>query len=43
MVPNARWATDEPCGADLPCRQAVRSDTLTMCLHVGITEDGVEC
>ncbi len=30
MVPNARWATDQLCGADLPCRQAVRSDTLTM-------------
>ena len=30
MVPNARWATDELCDADLPCRQAVRSDTLTM-------------
>ena len=91
MVPNARWATDELCRADLPCRQAVRSDTLTMyrfadrddavaaarrfageahlsgwivvrfqpgaltrsqrsefaatldCLHVGTTEDGVEC
>jgi hypothetical protein len=91
MVPDARWATDELRGADLPCRQAVRSDTLTMyrfadpddavaaarrfageapvsgwivvrfgpgaltrsqrsefaagldCLHVGITEDGVEC
>jgi hypothetical protein len=91
MVPNARWATGELCGADLPCRQAVRADTLTMyrfadrddavaaarrfageaylsgwivvrfepgaltsaersefavgldCLHVGVTEDGVEC
>ena len=91
MVPNARWATDELCDADLPCTQAVQSDTLTMyrfadrddsvraaryfagesylsgwivvrfepgaltaeqrrefaagldCLHVGITEDGVEC
>ncbi|SDM93063.1 hypothetical protein SAMN05660642_03607 [Geodermatophilus siccatus] len=90
-MPNARWATDELCGGDLPCRQAVRSDTLTMyrfadrddaiavarrfageaylsgwivvrfepgaltraqrsefaaaldCLHVGTTEDGVEC
>ncbi|MGY1737933.1 hypothetical protein [Geodermatophilus sp. SYSU D00684] len=30
MVPGARWATDELCGADLPCRQAVQSDTLTM-------------
>ena len=91
MVPNARWATDALCGADLPCAQAVQADTLTMyrfadrqdaiaatrhfagesylsgwivvrfepgaltraqrsefaagldCLHVGITEDGVEC
>lgn len=91
MVPNARWATDALCGADLPCTQAVQADTLTMyrfadredaiaatrhfagesylsgwivvrfepgaltraqrsefaagldCLHVGITEDGVEC
>jgi hypothetical protein len=43
MVPTARWATDELCGADLPCRQAVRSDTRTMCLHVRISEDGVEC
>jgi hypothetical protein len=30
MVPNARWATEDLWGADLPCRQAVRSDTLTM-------------
>ena len=30
MVPNARWATDELCDADLPCTQAVQSDTLTM-------------
>ena len=30
MVPNARWATDELCGTDLPCRHAVRSDALTM-------------
>jgi hypothetical protein len=30
MMPGARWATDELCGADRPCRQAVQSDTLTM-------------
>ncbi len=30
MMPNARWATDELCDADLPCSQAVQSDTLTM-------------
>ena len=30
VVPNARWATDELCDADLPCTQAVQSDTLTM-------------
>lgn len=30
MVPGARRATDELCDADLPCIQAVRSDTLTM-------------
>jgi hypothetical protein len=30
MMPNARWATDELCGDDLPCIQAVTSDTLTM-------------
>ncbi|MGY1795151.1 hypothetical protein ACI796_14330 [Geodermatophilus sp. SYSU D00525] len=30
VVPGARWATDELCGADLPCIQAVRAETLTM-------------
>ena len=30
MMPGARWATDELCGADLPCIQAVTSETLTM-------------
>ena len=30
MMPGARWATDELCGAELPCGQAVQSDTLTM-------------
>ncbi|WP_409329162.1 hypothetical protein [Trujillonella humicola] len=30
MMPNARWATEELCGADLPCMQAVQADTLTM-------------
>ncbi len=30
MVPGARWATEELCGADLPCDQAVRADTLTV-------------
>ncbi len=30
VLPGARWATDELCGADLPCVQALRSDTLTM-------------
>ena len=30
MMPNPRWATDELCGPELPCIQAVRSDTLTM-------------
>lgn len=29
-MPGATWATDELCGAELPCSQAVRSDTLTM-------------
>ena len=29
-MPGAAWATDELCGTDLPCVQAVRSDTLTM-------------
>ncbi|WP_040337644.1 hypothetical protein [Candidatus Blastococcus massiliensis] len=91
MMPGARWATDELCTDDLPCDQAVTSETLTMyrfadhadavaaarrfageayksgwivvrfepgaltadqrldfvsvldCIHVGVTEDGVEC
>ena len=30
MMPNPRWATDELCGDELPCIQAVTSDTLTM-------------
>ena len=30
LMPGARWATDELCGSDLPCIQAVRSETLTM-------------
>ncbi|MCA0144968.1 hypothetical protein [Blastococcus sp. LR1] len=30
MMPGARWATDELCTDDLPCSQAVTSDTLTM-------------
>ena len=30
MMPNLRWATDELCTRDLPCIQAVASDTLTM-------------
>lgn len=30
MMPNARWATEELCGPELPCMQAVQSDTLTM-------------
>ncbi len=30
MMPGARWATDDLCEPDLPCMQAVRSDTLTM-------------
>jgi hypothetical protein len=29
-MPGAAWATDELCGAEVPCVQAVRSDTLTM-------------
>jgi hypothetical protein len=29
MMPGARWATDELCGPDFPCIQAVTSDTLT--------------
>ena len=30
FMPGARWATDELCGSDLPCIQAVTSETLTM-------------
>ena len=30
MMPGARWATDELCGSDVPCIQAVTSETLTM-------------
>jgi hypothetical protein len=30
MMPNSRWATAELCGDELPCIQAVTSDTLTM-------------
>jgi len=30
MMPGARWATDELCGSDVPCMQAVMSETLTM-------------
>lgn len=30
MVPGAREATDEFCDADLPCVEALTSDTLTM-------------
>ncbi len=30
MMPGARWATDELCGDEVPCIQAVTSDTLTM-------------
>lgn len=30
MMPNPRWATDELCDRDLPCIQAVTSDTLTL-------------
>ena len=30
MMPGARWATDELCGSDVPCIQAVASETLTM-------------
>jgi hypothetical protein len=30
MMPNPRWATDELCDRDLPCLQAVTSDTLTL-------------
>ena len=34
MMPNPRWATDELCGGDLPCIQAVTSDT-----PGGLTDD----
>ena len=30
LMPGARWATDELCGPEFPCIQAVTSDTLTM-------------
>lgn len=30
MMPASRWATDELCDAELPCIQAVTSETLTM-------------
>ncbi len=30
MIPGARWATDELCGEDLRCIEALTSDTLTM-------------
>ena len=30
MMPGARWATGELCGSDVPCIQAVTSETLTM-------------
>ena len=30
FMPNAHWATDELCGDELLCIQAVASDTLTM-------------
>ena len=30
MMPNPRWATDELCGDELPCIQAVTSDTVTL-------------
>jgi hypothetical protein len=30
VMPGARFATDELCGAALPCLQAVTSETLTM-------------
>jgi hypothetical protein len=30
LMPGARWATDELCGSDVPCVQAVASETLTM-------------
>lgn len=30
LMPGARWATDELCGSDVPCIQAVTSESLTM-------------
>jgi hypothetical protein len=30
MMPNPRWATEAVCDDDVPCIQAVTSDTLTM-------------
>ena len=30
MMPGTQWATDQLCGPELPCIQAVESDTLTM-------------
>ena len=30
MMPDARWATDELCGVELPCTEAMTSETLTM-------------
>jgi len=30
FMPNARWATDELCGDELLCIEAMTSDTLTM-------------
>ncbi|MDT0278318.1 hypothetical protein [Blastococcus goldschmidtiae] len=30
LMPGARWATGELCDSDLPCFQAVASETLTM-------------
>ena len=30
VMPGARWATDELCRDDMPCRQAVTSRTLTV-------------
>lgn len=40
MMPSARWATEELCGAALPCTQAVQSDALTM-LRFAEQEDAV--
>ena len=30
VVPGARWATDELCDDEMPCIQAITSETLTM-------------